>query len=214
MKRRLLVLLLAWLAGSPAFATTPHDLGEGLTYWRLATLPADLPSGGQPGACVLDLRYAAGNEAAAIALAGWLKFHAAARTPVLVLANPATATPLLQALASTALPGGTLTLGRPGPGFTPDLAIATTAETEQLAYDAFTAGTTLAALMQENPGKERHDEAAIVRQLADGTPPPAAEPDPAATSTEPLPPPPLIDRTLQRAVQVHRGLVALQVVRP
>jgi hypothetical protein len=214
MKRRLLVLLLVWVVASPAFATTPHDLGEGLTYWRLATLPADLPSAGQPGACVLDLRYAAGDEAAAIALAGWLKLHASTRTPVLILANPATAAPLLRTLAPAALPTGTLTLGRPGAGFTPDLAIATTAETEQLAYDAFTAGTTPAALMEENLTKERHDEAAIVRQLADGTPPPAAEPAPGTTPAGALPPPPLIDRTLQRAVQVHRGLLALQVVRP
>ena len=207
--------LLSWLVlssllvVSPGFAAVAQDLGEGLSYFRLRALPADLPSTPALKACVLDLRYTPGDAPAAAALAAWLKFHTATRTPVFLLANSATATALLHVLAGPALPAGTLTLGLPAPGFSPDIAIPTTAEAESRAYAALTAGTPLAALVQENAVKPRYDEAEMLRRKASGEPLESEEDD-APVTTQPTPPaPPLLDATLQRAVQLHRGLAAL-----
>lgn len=195
-----------------AQASGPVDLGDGLDYFRVLALPADLPAA-TPKACVLDLRYTPGETPAAVALAAWLKFHASARTPVFVLANAGTAPVLLSALTGNALPAGTLTLGTPTRHFAPDIVIHTDAETERRAYDAFTAGTPLASLIQENTAKRRFDEAEMLRRQGAGEPlegedgdeiPATKPPDPSA----PAAPPPLFDATLQRAVQLHRGLNA------
>jgi hypothetical protein len=196
-----------------AAAPIAHDLGEGLTYLRATTLPADLPAGNNLRACVLDLRYATGDTAAAVALAGWLKFHGSVRTPVFILANAATAAPLLDVLIPGALPAGTLTLGVPGPGFVPDLAVNTPADEELSAFAVLAQGTPPAGLLRENSDKVRYDEAAMVRDLAQGERPSATEPTPLVTQAAAPPPSPPIDRTLQRAVHVHRGLAALRLLR-
>ncbi len=203
------ILLQLVFAGALSAAPVTHDLGQGLTYVRVAALPLDLPASQQVRACVLDLRSAAGDEAAALALAAWLKFHAAERRPVFILANGDTAAPLRAALASNRLPAGALTLGRPTTGFTPDIAVDFEPAAEARALALLAAGTAPADLLQENAGKVRYDEAEMVRELA-GKPSPAdpAESDTPAAAAKPTEPP--IDRTLQRAVQVHRGLAALK----
>jgi len=204
--------ILFFLALTAPLAATPitHDLGRGLTYVHVASLPADLPGQKDLRACVLDLRYTQGDEAAAAALAAWLKFHASARTPVFVLANANTATPLLEILTPGRLPAGTLTIGRLGNGFTPDIAVRTEETIERRAFDALASGALPASLLQENSGKTRYDEAAIVRQLAGDDTPDSNGRDPETDATMP---PPLIDRTLQRAVHVHHGLAALKLFR-
>jgi hypothetical protein len=212
------VLILIVLLALPAICPLPaapltHELSRDLTYVRATALPADLPGQMDLRACVLDLRYATGDEAAAVALAGWLKFHASARTPVFIIANAATAAALLDVLPPRALPAGTLTLGLPGPGFTPDIAIKTDADTERRAYDAFAPVNPSAALVDENDGKIRYDEAAMVRELAAGATPADHEPAPEINPAAPAAPAPLIDRTLQRAVHVHRGLATLKLLR-
>lgn len=210
MKHSFLVLafLHAALAGALSAAPVTHDLGQGLTYVRAATLPVDLPASQQVRACVLDLRNAAGDEAAALALAAWLKFHAADRSPVFILVNGDTAAPLRAALASDRLPAGALTLGRPTTGFTPDIAVDFEPAAEAQVLAQLAAGTAPANLLQENAGKVRYDEAQMVRELAgEVSPAEAAADTPDATAK---PAAPLIDRTLQRAVQVHRGLAALK----
>ncbi len=215
-----LVLLLALSPAATVHAATAQDLGAGLAYYRLTTLPADLPASATAKACILDLRYATGDDAAGDALTAWLKFHAGPRTPVLLLANAATAPALLHALSTAALPAGTLTLGQPAPGFAPDVPITkTTADTERRAYDAFAQGTTLAALIEEKVTKPRHDEAEMVRRRAAGEPweyEPADEDEKStpgtiapATPAPAISTAPLIDATLQRAVHLHRALQAL-----
>lgn len=204
-----LVLLLLACAGGLSAAPVTHDLGQGLTYVRVAALPLDLPASQQVRACVLDLRSAAGDEAAALALAAWLKFHAAERRPVFILANGETAAPLRAVLASDRLPAGALTLGRATAGFTPDIAIAVEPANEARVLALLAAGTPPADLLQENAGKVRYDEAVMVRELA-GKPSPAGTDETDAPSTAAKPTEPPIDRTLQRAVQVHRGLAALK----
>lgn len=199
------ILLIVCIAGSLGAAPVTHDLGQGLTYVRASTLPGDLPPSHQVRACVLDLRSAAGDESAAFALAAWLKFHATARRPVFILANGDTAAPLRAMLATDRLPAGALTLGRPSAGFTPDIAVNVDAAAEAQVLSLLADGTPPADLLQENTGKARYDEARMVRELAGSVSPE----DPTASDAAAQPATP-VDRSLQRAVQVHRGLAALR----
>ncbi len=213
MTRVLLLSFILFAVRTLAAAPITHDLGQGLTYVHVASLPADLPGQKDLRACVLDLRYTQGDATAAAALAAWLKFHVSARTPVFVLANADTATPLLTILAQGQLPAGTLTIGRLGHGFTPDIAVHTDAATERRAFDALARGVLPASLLQENSGKTRYDEAAIVRHLAGDEVPAGTVRQPETDTADETVPPPLIDRTLQRAVHVHHGLAALKLFR-
>lgn len=203
------ILFAIGIVGALAAAPITHDLGQGLTYVRAAAIPVDLPASQQVRACVLDLRNATGDETAALALAAWLKFHAAERSPVFILANGATAAPLRAMLATDRLPAGALTLGRPAAGFTPDIAVNVEPESEARVLAQLAAGRSPADLLQENPDKARYDEAQMVRELAGAAPveEPAEDVAPAADAK---PAAPLVDRTLQRAVHVHRGLAALK----
>lgn len=210
---RLLLVLFAFAAGRNLAAPITRDLGGGLTYVRAAVLPVDLPGQKDLRACVLDLRYGTGDESAAVAFAAWLKFHSSARTPVFILANAETATPVLEVLASSRLPAGSLTLGLPSPGFSPDVVIKTDADSERRAYNALTQTGSPEALIQENNGKSRYDEATMVREQTEIESPSVSPPTPEPLADQPRVPPPLLDRTLQRAVQVHRGLSALNLIR-
>jgi hypothetical protein len=210
------LLALAFVLSVARAAPIATDLGLGLAYHRVHALPADLPSAqtlqGQP--CVLDLRYTTGDTAAATALAAWLKFHATARTPVFVLANAGTASALLNVLVKRDAFAGLIVLGAPAPGFTPDLAIA--AANERTAYDAAETGTPLDQLVTTPVDKPRNDEAKLARERQAETPTPPAEaevPSPTpVTAAKPAAPPPLIDLVLQRAVQLHRTLLALKKI--
>jgi hypothetical protein len=230
------LFLLIFLSVSPVFAAaappTPltRDLGQGLAYHRAAILPGDLPATDatrkQP--CVLDLRYARGDAAAGAALAAWLRFRAAPRTPVFLLINSETAAPLLTPLASRAPSPGLIVIGSASAGLTPDLALKIAPDTERRAYDALAAGTTLELLLNDSPEKVRNDEARLAKDhqgvldpttyprpaddTFDDTPsasPPAANTS-ATTAPKTTPAAPLIDRALQRAVQLHRSLKALK----
>ena len=208
----LIILLLATVARA---ASLDRDLGHGLAYHRVHHLPADLPTAEtarlQP--CVLDLRYVTGDAEAAAALVAWVKFHATPRAPVFVLANAATSHALVAPLASSK-PGSTLlVIGGVAPGFTPDIALKVSAELERQAYDALETGATVERLIAEASDKPRNDEAKLAK---DRTPEPAAAD---ATKTAPedgnvavkfKSPAPPIDLVLQRAVQLHRTLLALK----
>jgi hypothetical protein len=100
-----------------------------------------------------------------------------------------------------------------GNGFTPDIAVHTDAALEHRASAALARGALPASLLQENSGKNRYDEAAIVRQLAGDEVPGGTARQPETDSADGIAPPPLIDRTLQRAVHVHHGLAALKLFR-
>ena len=202
--------LLVLLLGVPALlcGREPADLGQGLSYIRIESLPIALPTSPTLKAVVLDLRYATGDETAAAALTVWLQTRVGA--PTFVLANPETAAPVRQALLADRLPAGTLTVGRAGDKFAPDIAIAVTADADQAAWAALTADADPSALISDNLGKVRNDEAAIVRRHQNGQ---TNEPDEAESDISSLAPAPVpTDRVLQRAVQLHRGLLALGAI--
>lgn len=221
--RRILIVLSVLLFSVARGAPLERDLGQGLTYYRVAAIPGDLPSV-TPAAkrtFVLDLRYAQGTEIAAAAVKDWLTTHAGPRRPVLVLANIETQPGVLASLAQHVPASGVLVLGVPGPGFDPDIAVKAAPEMERRAYDALATLTNTDALLKENGSKVRNDEARLAREhLPDSavedplaTEPPA-NPAPAKEETPPAPkaPPPLIDVVLQRAVHLHRALLGLKII--
>ena len=201
-------------------AAGPLDLGRNLTYLRLHHLPDDaaaLKDVWSAPALIVDLRYPTGEPAHALP-AGLPARPGTA--PLFVLVGPSTPVELLAAIRERA--PGLITLGLPAPGLAPDIVLAVTPEIDRKAYDAFDAGTTADALINVKITKERFDEAALTREHdhgADDTPGPAEAPPPlpgppatpaaAAAPAKPPEPPPLIDVVLQRAVQLHRALLAL-----
>lgn len=202
-----------------AFArATPltQDLGEGLTYYRAHALPADLPPpDGAKGPLVLDLRFVSGDRAAAATLGAWLNFRRSENAPVFVLYNEATSSALRAAANPRGGRPGVLTLA-PRDRSSADLAINTTPDADRRAYDALEHGTDLATLLASEPDKERHDEAALVRDRTAPAPTSDDEPTDDITSAGSPPadtaaaPPPPTDLVLQRAVQLHRALRALK----
>lgn len=208
--------LAVFLAVATAVAAAPpkpleHDLGQGLAYVRVKRLPADLPGKAADAApsCVIDVRYAEADAVAATTFAAWLGFRATPRSPVLVLANPATSPALLEALSRPSARLGVVLIGAAGARFTPDLAVTVAAEDERRAYEALESGTTLASLLADHPEKVRNDEASLVRgQPGPGETPADAPPE----NSAPRRPPPVIDAALQRAVHLHRALLALKKI--
>jgi hypothetical protein len=198
----------AVLVTMAAAAPVERDLGQGLVYYRLHALPGDLPAAQGNGrqACVLDLRYASGDVQGAAALSAWLRFHAGPHSPVFVVANAETAAPLLAALAGPERSPGVLRVGIASDAFQPDSAVSISAVNEHRAYDAFEHGTALAVLLTEHPEKARNDEASLAKDRPVEAPPDSPEGAKAAAAAPP------IDAALQRAVQLHRALVALRKI--
>jgi len=217
-----LLTLLALGAAAHA-APLERDLGQGLAYRRVHQLPADLPTteAERKQPCVLDLRYVAGDAAVARALAAWLKFHATAHAPVFVLANADTGRALLAPLAGREPAGSVVVIGAAAPGFAPDIAVKISPDAERRAYDALEHGAALESLLVENTDKPRNDEARLAKEhvpdpavpasddtAAGSTPAPPADDKPTKPKPSPLP----VDAALQRAVQLHRTLLALKKI--
>jgi hypothetical protein len=211
-----LLLLIAAIASAAPPVPLERDLGQGLAYCRVHSLPADLPTAAaKQGPLVLDLRYATSDEGAAAALGAWLKFRSSTATPVFVLLNADTAPAVRDFLAALAPPAGLITLGPASPHLAADIAVNISAAAERTAYEALEHGTPLDALLTDSAIKPRHDEAAIALErtsppdgsAADPDGPDAADPAPTAA---PAAPPPVIDAVLQRAVYLHRSLRALK----
>jgi hypothetical protein len=194
----------ALLCGLPAIVL-PVDLGQGLAYFRVHELPTDLPSptSGRPGACVLDLRFAKADELAASALNAWVKFNASAHTPIFILENAETSPALLASFPGSG-PTGVLVVAPVSDKVAPDFAVQVPAAVDRRAYDAVENGVPIGSLLHDNPDKPRIDEAYLEKEhLAD-----SEAPD--IESDKPSPPSPLVDAVLQRAVQLHEGLLALK----
>lgn len=205
--RRSLFLLGILLVIPAKAAPLTRDLGQGLVYHRARELPTDLPAGSptrkQPS--VLDLRYAKGAGEAVSALMAWLKAWAGPVTPVFVLANGDTDRDLRRALAGFEPDAAVMLIGVPARDFRPDIAVQTSAEKERQAYDALESGSSLAVLLTDNPDKVRNDEASLAKdRLAEAVADDVA-------NRESRPP---VDAALQRAVHVHRALVALKKLQP
>ncbi len=215
-------------AAAAAAPALTRDLGQGLSYHRATLLPGDLPAteATRKQPCVLDVRYARGDAAAGAALAAWLKFRAAPRSPVFLLINAETAATLLAPLAARAPSAGLIVIGSASAALTPDLALQIAPDTERRAYDALATGTSLELLLNDSPEKVRNDEARLAKDhqgiadpttyaqpaddTFDDTPRASASASTAPPAPKPTPAAPLIDRALQRAVQLHRSLKALK----
>lgn len=211
MKRLRLLLLLSGLILGGLHAA---ELSPGLAYFRpgMKLTP-------ETGSAVLDLRYVTDEAAATSLLATVEPGKSNDRRIILVLVSPETSSGLRRQLI--ALPR-CLTIGRAAPEFKTDIVVTTSAEADRRAFDALAAGTAPEKLVVENAGKTRYDEASLVREHsgagtepvddADKAPTPDS-PNPAAPATPAAPPAPaapVIDAVLQRAVQIHRGLVVLK----
>lgn len=202
----LLVLAVVRAVAPVAGAAPPpaRDLGQGLAYYRMHELPADLPAMPAPRACVLDVRYVPVELQVATAFRAWLTFHAAPRAPIFVLANAGTGEALLAALGVGDQRSSFIVVGIAAGNFHPDLAVRASAADERRAYDAFEEGVALAALLADNPDKVRNDEASL-------SPDRLTEPGPRVAAKDgPAPPP--VDAALQRAVHLHRALLALKKI--
>jgi hypothetical protein len=191
-----------------AAAPLERELGAGLSYFRVHELPADLPAKptGHVGACVLDLRYVHADANGATAFMAWLKFRASTHSPVFVLANGETSAALRKPLAEHERGTGIVVIGIPARQFEPDVAVTGSAQSERRAYDALEQGVATAVLLTDNPDKVRNDEASLSRDRLAEASADAAE-DALAGKKGAAPP---IDTALQRAVHLHRALVALK----
>jgi len=208
---RLAVAIAAVAPCAGRSAPVERDLGDGLAFFRLHAIPSDLPSDAsvRQRPCVLDVRYVSGSRTDATALLAWLKLHAGPRTPVFLLANPATSAALLAPLNSADAVPHLVILGPAARDFEPDIALPVAPEIERRAYDALEKGASIDSLIAEPVEKVRDDEERLEREhLPDGAlSDQSADPGPSA---RPPAPPPLIDAVLQRAVQLHRTLLALK----
>lgn len=188
-------------------APLEHDVGSGLVYFRVHHLPADLPPNpaGRVPPCIIDVRYVNADADAGAAFMAWVKFRATPRSPVFILANADTSSAVLKPLAVHERGTGIVVVGVQRGAFHPDVAVRGSAEEERRAYDALDAGASITSLVVDNPNKVRNDEASLSKdRLAE------ASADAADDAISGKRPPPPVDVTLQRAVHLHRALVALK----
>ena len=203
-----LVLLLFLVLSVLARATELTNLGQGLAYLGVPSLAgsekalrAAVPG---TGALVLDLRQVKANDDSLDALRAALGGHAAG-TPWFVLVSPATPPAIAEVLAkSTAL-----TLGVAGSQPAPKVVVKTDADTDRRACEALAAGTPVETLISGKIEKDRFDEATLVHEFKNGNPDASPPAPPDSTAEKPAKPAPLVDRVLQRAVQLHHALLAL-----
>ncbi len=189
-------------------AAEPVDLGQGLGYLRVHSLADDqaeiTKAAHSDHALVLDLRYAIANDESIAALRATLTQHASG-TPLFVLVSPSTPPALANAAASE------LTLGPVGTVPTPKVIVHTDAATDRRAFNAHESGLALDALITGKIEKDRYDESSLMKDFKNGNI--AAEPPAGPDPTKPGAPekvPALTDRVLQRAVHLHRALLALR----
>lgn len=201
------------------------DLGHGLHYVRVSRLADELPAvraalGRLP--VVLDLRRAETNPVATGELAAALATAAADATgAVFLLVGEDSPRGLLAAIpASSRL----VTLGAAASGTNPRVVVQTAPADDRAAYDAVVAGRPLAELTVEKIEKRRFDEARLSAAHAngngradstdgdadgdsgnDGAPAAAA----ADAKDKKLAEAPVKDLVLQRAIFLHRALLAL-----
>ncbi len=203
-------LFLALAAGLSA-APLRQELGDGLTYFRVHELPADLPTAGTTmgRANILDLRYVEGGRAAATELTAWLKAHASLHSPVILLANGETGSALLVNFASAEAIPGLVVVAPQGDRLSCDISVEVDPKREREAYDALESGTPIGKLLDDNPEKARNDEARLAKDhLSDGEL--ASSGDTGPLHDSPPVPGPLVDAVLRRAVQFYHTLLALK----
>jgi hypothetical protein len=198
----LLAALCALLLGPCSFASELIDLGQGLGYLRVHHLDEAVKPLAGGNTIVLDLRQttvAAGSVAPfAAALAAR---PAGAR--LFVLVSPAT-----PAALADLLPRSLVTLGIKGSQPEPRVVVQQSADDDRQAYAALETGTALADLLSGKVEKDRYDEASLVQEFKGGNL--DARPPENVLAKGPAAPARLTDRVLQRAVHLHRALLALK----
>ncbi|MDI1249311.1 MAG: hypothetical protein PSV13_10650 [Lacunisphaera sp.] len=205
------------LALCPTTATELTDLGQGLSYLRVHSPADSFKAAAGTGALVLDLRYAMADETSAAELKSTLAARPA-NMPLFVLVSPDTPAVLAPIIHQSPA----LTLGIAGARPAPKVVVRAEAAADRSAYIALETGTALAPLVSGKVEKERYDEASLVEEFKNGNldaQPPAA-PDPTAATAgqpeepkaggDPAKPAVPTDRVLQRAVHLHRALLALR----
>ncbi len=212
----LFLALSSLLLAPSSSATEPIDLGQGLSYLRINSLTTSAPDLNavllRPAPVVLDLRYTA-DEPDAANILRMLNSHPAKPT-LYILVSPTTPASVAGIITSTST--RLVTLGVKDSRPAAQVVVEQTAEADRAAYAALETGTTLAQLISGKIEKERFDEATLVQEFKNGNhdahPP---ETSPAKPADSPARPAVgqverLTDRVLQRAVQLHRALLALR----
>lgn len=233
-------LLAIFLFFGTARATELTDLGSGLSYLRVHVLADSAKglttAVREQNFIILDLRHATTTAETTEQLR--VAFMAReSKPPALILVGPAT--PAAIGATLTLVAGKCVVLGIKDSIPLPQVIIEQSADSDLRAYEALDAGQLMASLISGKIDKDRFDEAALMKEFNSGntnTALPAvttverpASPNPAAKQVIPqkLPssakpvagitePPaagavePLTDRVLQRAVHLHRALIALR----
>jgi hypothetical protein len=195
------VVLILVLSASAA-ASELMDLGHGLGYLRVQSLDEAIKSLGGTQALVLDLRRTTTTPQSVSPFSTALATRpAAARTFVLI--GPDT-----PAIVVRSLRGNVITLGPAGTRPEPQVVVAQTAGDDRRAFDALASGTPLADLITGKIAKERFDEASLVSEFKLGGV--GAQPSESVPSSTSEAAARLTDRVLQRAVHLHRALLALK----
>jgi hypothetical protein len=229
MKKSSLVVFLVIFLLPGLHAAIEKDLGQALAYLRVTDVNADaaiaIDTIERRPALVLDLRSLPADAGFAVKIQAALAKPPAPHAVRMILLNATTAPTLVTAITD-ALPS-VITIGPRSPALTPDIAVATNDEDDRRAYAALVTGTPLEKLINDSHDKPRYDEAKLVQDHANGvTPPDSALPpdaDDDSVTTEPTAenkkpsdpdkktaPAPVIDLVLERAVQLHRSLLALK----
>lgn len=224
--RHLAVASVAAVLAIAARASVPAvDLGDRMRYIRLADA-SELAS--FQGAEVIDLRFTDALPESAENLAGRLRAAAESDATLFVLVNAATDPLLRHALSRVQGKARSLIfIGPVTPELAPEIVTDPDPGQERRACDAIAAGTPPADLIVAHLDKPRFDEAELFRTHANGganphagageiakaddapeadgesKPDSAPKPD-AAPKSEPL-----LDVSLQRAVFLHKALIAL-----
>lgn len=215
MKNLLSALFLALVLTELARAAPPEpiDLGANLAYLHIKNLADAAPllstaqSAQRP--LVLDLRYATSEAAALSVFQTALARHPA---PLFILFSTATPQEIIAVVKQSA--GAIITLSVAGADAPAQIQVKADPAADRLAYEALGQGTLPAILVTGKIEKERFDEATLVQEFKNGNP--DAEPPPLPDPTQPKlneaapVKAPLIDRVLQRAIQLHRALLALE----
>ena len=193
-------------------ATDPADLGHGLRYLRLSscTDQAAISAAQAAPALVIDLRLAQADQGIADRLSPLLA-HAGASRPIFILVGADTA-PNLRVAIPDSTPG-ILQLSARDSGIATGLTIAVDTAADRAAAEALAAGRMPRELFEEQLEKTRYDEEQLAKDHATGQRErQLSEPrDDKGSSSKPAEPTAqaLHDLLLQRAVFIHRGLLAL-----
>ena len=192
----------------------PIDLGANLAYLHIKSLADAAPtllvtlSAQRP--LVLDLRYATSDAAALAVFQTALARHP---TPLFILLSAATPHEIIATVKQST--GAIITLSLASADAPAQIQVKADPGIDRLAYEALGQGTLPLTLVSGKIEKERFDEATLVQEFKNGNsdaePPPLPDPtQPKLNQAAPVKAP-LIDRVLQRTIQLHRALLALEL---